>query len=147
MATLRELRKFLGLSQREMSERTGLNIRLIQKYEYGECEPENMTAKNAEAFERAFGCTLTEARALDLNIFTSEVREALENGDLSLTDVLSMDKREKAMELSKIGRFSETFNENFNRIPNELFPKLSAQELANLVDAFYSCYSDGKRDK
>lgn len=45
MAELKELRKFMGLTQRELAEKTGINIRQIQKIEKGEIDVSNMTAK------------------------------------------------------------------------------------------------------
>ena len=42
-----------GLTQRELAEKSGVNIRQIQKYESGEYDTGNMTLKNAIALADA----------------------------------------------------------------------------------------------
>lgn len=49
---LKKLRKAAGLTQRELAEKAGVNIRLIQKYESGETKIENMTLGNAVTLAR-----------------------------------------------------------------------------------------------
>ena len=70
--------------------------------------------------------------------------EAIKSGEMTLSDALEMDKYEKVIRLSKIGCFGDTFRANYRRIPESLIDKLTAEETAELVDAFYRCYSDGK---
>ena len=53
---MKRLRKALGITQRELAEKTGINLRQIQKYESGEYDTGNMTLKNAVAFAEALGC-------------------------------------------------------------------------------------------
>ena len=110
MAELKELRKFMGITQKDLAEKAGINIRHLQKIESGEVKVENITAK-------------------------------------SLMDLINMNKLEDARRLSKIGAFRGTFNKCYERIPEGLFEKLSAQQLADLIDAFYDAYSDGKNAK
>lgn len=144
MAELKELRKFMGLTQRELAEKTGINIRQIQKIEKGEIDVSNMTAKNAQALSGALGCSVEDMLALDLNVFTSETKQSLKDGEMDLHDLLRMDKYQKIKKLSKIGNFESTFYENYKWIPEALFGKLTPDELAKLVDRFYDCYSSGK---
>lgn len=42
-------RSVMGMTQKELSEKSGINIRQIQKYESGEYDIRNMTLKNAVA--------------------------------------------------------------------------------------------------
>nr|DAG81499.1 MAG TPA: helix-turn-helix domain protein [Caudoviricetes sp.] len=144
MAELKELRKFMCLTQRELAEKTGINIRQIQKIEKGEIDTNNITAKNAQALSGALGCSVEEMLALNLNIFSAEVRQSIKDGKMDLHDLLRMDKYQKIKKLSKIGNFESTFYENYKWIPEELFDKLTPEDLANLVDRFYECYSAGK---
>lgn len=144
MATLKELRKLCGMTQKELAEKSGVNIRQIQKYESGEYSLENMTAKTADAISHALGCSIDELVNMNASIFTSEMTEAIKSGEMTLSDALEMDKYEKVVRLSKIGCFGDTFRANYKRIPESLIDKLSAEETAELVDAFYQCYSDGK---
>lgn len=45
MAELKDLRKFMNLTQKELADKTGMNIRQIQKLEKGEIDVNNITAK------------------------------------------------------------------------------------------------------
>jgi len=49
-----------GYTQRELSEKSGVNIRQIQKYESGVCEMENMTLRNALAISEVLGCDVKD---------------------------------------------------------------------------------------
>ena len=138
MATLKEIRKFIGLTQQELADQAGIHVSQVRKYESGELSMDNMTAKTAAGISKALGCTMEELMDLNLNIFTEDARLSVRSGDLR------MDKRRKVMALSKIGPFEATFRANYSRIPEGLFGKLQPADLAALVDAFYQAYSDGK---
>lgn len=144
MATLKEVRKLAGITQKQLADQAHVNVRLIQKYESGECTFENATAQTISSIEETLGITLEEMRGLDTKIFTSEVTESIKNGDLTLADAVVMSKLNKVRLASKIGSFGATFNANYKRIPSDLLHKLTVKETADLVDAFYKCYSDGK---
>lgn len=60
MNNIRELRKTRNLTQKQLAEKAGINIRLIQKYESGEYDAEKMTVKNALAVSAALECTIEE---------------------------------------------------------------------------------------
>lgn len=47
-------------------------------------------------------------------------------------------------QLSKIGRCSDTFAANYKWVPEAIKDKLTAAELATLVDTFYDCYRAGQ---
>lgn len=49
-----------GLTQKELAEKTGINIRQIQKYESGEYDIGNMTLKNAIAIAKALECSVED---------------------------------------------------------------------------------------
>ena len=144
MATLKELRTLCGMTQRELAEKSGVNIRVVQKYESGKCSIDNMTVNTADAISHALGCSIDELVKMNTSIFSSEMTKALKSGEMTLSDALEIDKYEKIIRLSKIGCFGDTFRKNYERIPDSIIDKLSAEETAELVDAFYQCYSDGK---
>ena len=144
MATLKEIRKFIGLTQQELADQAGIHVSQVRKYESGELSMDNMTAKTAAGISKALGCTMEELMDLNLNIFTEDARLSVRSGDLTLKDIMRMDKRKKVMALSKIGPFEATFQANYSRIPEGLFDKLQPADLAAVVDAFYQAYSDGK---
>lgn len=60
MAELKELRKFMGMTQQELAEKSGINLRQIQKYEYGEYDTGKMMLRNAIALADALECDVRE---------------------------------------------------------------------------------------
>lgn len=60
LSSVKRLRKALGITQRELAEKTGINLRQIQKYESGEYDTGNMTLRNAIAFAEALGCNVKD---------------------------------------------------------------------------------------
>lgn len=53
-------RSVMGMTQRELAEKSGVNIRQIQKYESGEYDIGNMTLKNALALADALECEVKD---------------------------------------------------------------------------------------
>lgn len=76
-----------------------------------------------------------------------EGREALRKGYFTDELIGSMYKYKLIKKACKIGSCNDTFVANYNRIPENLKEKLSPQELADLVEAFYKCYGDGKNSR
>lgn len=60
MAELKELRKFMNMTQKELAEKSGINLRQIQKYEYGEYDTGKMMLRNAIALADALECDVRE---------------------------------------------------------------------------------------
>lgn len=145
MATIKEVRTMVGMTQQELADKVGINIRLLRKYENGECGMENMTAETAKRLSQALGCSMEQLLELNLNVFTDDAKSSVKSGEMSLQDLIEMNKYQKVKKMSKIGSFGDTFRENYKRIPESVWDKLLAEDLAKLVDAFYQCYSDGKR--
>lgn len=56
MSMIGYFREVKGMTQKKLAEKTGINIRQIQKYESGEYNPENITLKNAVALADALDC-------------------------------------------------------------------------------------------
>lgn len=82
-----------------------------------------------------------------MSILTKEGREAVNAGEISMEELGVMYKLEQVKRACSIGRYSDTFRANYSRIPDNLKEKLTPQELAELVEAFYKCYGDGKNAK
>lgn len=53
-------RSVMGMTQKELSEKSGVNIRQIQKYESGEYDIGNMTLKNAILLSEALECDVRD---------------------------------------------------------------------------------------
>ncbi|MDO5363443.1 MAG: helix-turn-helix transcriptional regulator [Eubacteriales bacterium] len=147
MAELKELRKIMGITQKELADRAGINVRHIQRLENGESDIDKITTENRENLEKILGITLEEMKKLNLGIFTEDAKASVKSGDLTIRDLLDMDKMNKVKKLSKIGALHGMFSANYDRIPEGIFDKLTAEELAGLVDAIYDAYSAGKAER
>lgn len=77
-------------------------------------------------------------------ILTKEGRMAVMAGEITMQELGEMYKLEQVKKACKIGRYGDTFTVNYRRIPDSLKDKLTPTELAELVEAFYNCYGDGK---
>ena len=53
-------RSVMGMTQKELAEKSGVNIRQIQKYESGEYDVGNMTLKNAILLSEALECDVRD---------------------------------------------------------------------------------------
>ena len=53
-------RSVMGMTQKELAEKSGVNIRQIQKYESGEYDIGNMTLKNAILLSEALECDVRD---------------------------------------------------------------------------------------
>lgn len=60
VSRVQSLRAALGLTQKELAERSNINIRQIQKYEYGEYDTRKMMLRNAIALADALECDVRE---------------------------------------------------------------------------------------
>lgn len=80
-----------------------------------------------------------------MKILTREGRAAVKSGEITTEELGRMYKLEMVKKLSKIGKYGCAFAENYNRVPQEIADKLSPEEIAELVDSFYDCYSDGRK--
>ena len=56
-------RSIMGMTQKELSEKSGVNIRQIQRYESGASGCENMTLKNAIAISDTLACDVRDLLA------------------------------------------------------------------------------------
>lgn len=146
MTTLKKLRQMTGLTQKKCAELAGINPRLWQKYENGEYSINNMSVETYRKMSAVIGCPIDDLENIDLDVLTSDCRDAVKDGDLTMPDVVGMAKLSAVQRLSKIGRFGDTFSANFKYIPESVFEKLTVLELAVLVDSIYAAYSNGKKD-
>lgn len=53
-------RSVMGMTQKELAEKSGVNIRQIQKYESGEYDIGNMTLRNAILLSEALECDVSD---------------------------------------------------------------------------------------
>ena len=102
------------------------------------------TPWEAERRNPKMGQDFWAARIAAIGCLTDTGREALAAGEISMDEALAMAKRFAAKKASRIGSLSDTFSECWNRIPETVVDALPAAVLAELVDALYTAYSDGK---
>ena len=81
---------------------------------------------------------------LDLKYLYRGCKTILERWRIRFAQSIKNGQVPENKKLSKIGSFENTFYEIYKWIPESLFDKLTPDELANLVDSFYDCYSAGK---
>lgn len=79
-----------------------------------------------------------------MSILTEEGKKAVRCGNITAQELGSMYKYHQIKKESKIGAYGDTFSQNFKRVPASILEKCSPDEIAELIDAFYKCYSDGK---
>lgn len=79
-----------------------------------------------------------------MSILTEEGRKAVLSGEITTQELGNMYKYRQIEKASKIGSCGDTFRRNFERIPSSILEKCTPSEIAELVDAFYKCYGDGK---
>lgn len=60
LSCVQSLRKAIGITQQELADKTGINIRQIQKYEYGEYDTGKMMLRNAIALADALECDVKD---------------------------------------------------------------------------------------
>ena len=65
MSNLKRIRQESGLSQSQLSERSGVNIRLVQDYEQGHKSINNAKAITVYNLTQALGCDISELLELD----------------------------------------------------------------------------------
>lgn len=82
-----------------------------------------------------------------MSILTADGKMAVKNGDITLEELGEMYKLEMVKRKSKVGSLQSTFAESYKWIPDDLKSELSPEQLAELTDKFYDCYSAGKSEK
>lgn len=130
MNRIKELRQRAGLSQKEVAQILGVAVRTLQDWESERRKPQDSAAEILEA------CT----------ILTREGINSLLDGTYSVEWALYEKKCRDVERLSKWGNMEMTFHANWDRIPAEVKSKLTAEELAELVDNIKAAYDDGYQE-
>lgn len=126
---IKELRKKSGITQKEAAQILGVALRTLQDWESGQRNPKNPDDV----------CEKLEA----LTHLTREGINSIINGFSDIEWAVFEKKYADVKKLSKWGSFGSTFEANWDRIPAGLKDKLTASELAGLVDTIKSAYDDG----
>ena len=128
--TIKEARIKANFTQKNLAELLGISKRSLESWENGIRKP-----KMGE--EYIIECINA------LSILTNDGLECIKDGTFDIDWVLFQYKKSKVEKISKWGSFGETFNANWNRIPITIKEKLTAEELAELVDIIKNTYDDG----
>ena len=89
----------------------------------------------------------TIAKNKAMEILTAEGRKAVKSGDITAEELGEMYKLQKVKEACAIGTFTDSFNNSYKWVPDELKEELTPEQLGALTEAFYKCYGAGKNDK
>lgn len=127
---IKEARQAAGLTQAQVAKILKVSKRTIEEWEAGSRKPKGGEDSLAEKISIA-------------GMLTKEGREALIDGDVTFEEMASEYKLQTARKLSRWGEFPDTFSAIWQRIPDSAVAKLSGEELAELVDALQTAYSDG----
>ena len=130
MSRIKEAREKAGLTQKDAAAIFGVAKRTIEEWESGR----NVPKKGEDYY-------VTILRAL--SHLTRDGIESVLEGDTTLEDVVRIGKLEDARKLSKWGAYGNTFSTCFDMIPESVFDKISAEELAQLIDAIQQAYNNG----
>lgn len=146
--TIKLARQSAGLTQQQLSDQTGINIRQIQKVEAGDIKLSNLTAANYIA--------LCQALDLDPNMIGGKTMKKLKMKDIFSRDayeVLTAEERrrqlkiEQASEHSGWRRYPTTCSKLLERIPDEYWDKYSAKEIGDFMRLLKKAYDDGKSNR
>lgn len=146
--TIKSARQSAGLTQRQLADQTGINIRQIQKLEAGEIKLPNLTAANYIA--------LCQALDLDPNMIGGTAMKKLTMMDVFSRDAyeaLTAEERrrqlkiEQASEYSGWRRYPTTCSKLLERIPDEYWDKYSAKEIGDFMRLLKIAYDDGKSNR
>ena len=132
MNELKKARVLAEVPQTEVAECLGVSLHTYQAWEHGNRKPK-------VGYEHIIECVKA------IGNLTEEGRKMLidPSSSFDLDWALAQYKREEARRLSEWGAYNDTFELSFKRIPEGLFDKLTASEIALLVDAFKAAYDDG----
>lgn len=89
--------------------------------------------------------TISKEKAME--ILTREGRKAVRDGEITTEELAKMYKLQKVKEACKIGTCTDSFNNSYKWVPDELKEELTPEQLGALTEAFYKCYGAGKNDK
>lgn len=89
--------------------------------------------------------TIVKSKAME--ILTAEGRKAVKSGDITTEELGEMYKLQKVKEACAIGTCTDSFNNSYKWVPDELKEELTPEQLGALTEAFYKCYGAGKNDK
>lgn len=131
---LERVRKEAGFTRKEVYEAFHIPKRTYDDWEWGYRAP-----------QKGMDYYVTAVKALAT--LTSEGRQSMKDGNWTIEDLLDQYKLTQAQKLSKWGEFQSTYEACMKRIPDRIIAKLSADELAELVDQIKATYDQGKADQ
>lgn len=146
--TIKSARQSAGLTQKQLADKTGINVRQIQKVEAGDIKLSNLTAGNFIA--------LCQALDLNPNMIGGKTMKKLKMKDIFSRDayeVLTAEERrrqlkiEQASEYSGWRRYPTTCSKLRERIPDEYWDKYSAKEIGDFMRLLKKAYDDGKSNR
>jgi len=122
---LKEVRLLRNISQRELSEKSGVSIRMIQYYEQGVKDIKKAAAETVSKLAEALGCSTDD----------------IINED---TDLEKAVKLEDSLSKVSVHKGNSTISDILNQIPSELMEKLSPDDIAQIIEIIDKAYKNGR---
>lgn len=143
---LKDIRKKIGMTQKELATASGVNLRMIQFYEQGFkdiAKAEDITVKK---LADALGCETDDLITDDIDLSFDKVftDEGIENSTPEERQVTL--KIERAKYYSGFRDYPSTCEKIFSFIPDTLFNKLASHELAEVAKAINIAYHAGEKE-
>lgn len=146
--TIKSARKSAGLTQKQLADTIGINIRQVQKIESGEIKLGNLTAYNYIHLCLILG--------LDPNMIGGNAMKKLTMKDIFSSDAyeaMTAEERrhelkvQQAAEYSGWRKYGDTCSALLARIPDEYWGKYSAREIGDFMRLLKIAYDDGKSNR
>lgn len=149
--TIKTARKDAGMTQNQLSELSGVNIRTIQKIESGESNVRNIANATVKSLADALGIDASEITEYDIDAGTGArilrmhdvlTEEAFKGLTASQRRMLL--KGEQAREYSGLRAYPTTCSRVFARIPDEWWDMYSAKHIGEVAKLLKAAYDDGR---
>jgi transcriptional regulator with XRE-family HTH domain len=122
---LKEVRLLKKMTQKELSEKSGVSIRMIQHYEQGVKDIKKAAAETVSKLAEVLGCDTDD----------------IINEDAELEKTV---KLEDALSKTNIHKGSSTVSAVLEQIPSDLIDRLSSDDIAIIIDIVDKAYKKGR---
>jgi len=122
---LKEVRLLKKMTQKELAEKSGVSLRMIQHYEQGVKDIKKAAAETVSRLAESLGCGADD----------------IINEDVDLEKAV---KLEEALSKSTIHKGGSTVSAILEQIPSNLIDRLSSDDIACIIDIVDKAYKKGK---
>lgn len=146
---IKDARKAMGMTQRELAAAVGLNLRHLQRIENGVLKAENLTARTTFNLCSVLGLGLDElledadgdSRLRVDSVLTAEAAE-----ELTAKEQRCICRLEQAEEYSGLRRYPTTCEAVFRRIPSNWWGRYGTRHIGEVAALLNKAYNDGRQN-